>query len=162
MLLLFSSTTLPARAVVAQTVVEAATAGTAHASVTQAFAEALTSLRPNTGGQPAFVIVGHPDVVPAPALTALVQAGAYVKAVVARPAFTGLTPITLLRLYRAPSSVGPWTLVDAVAPSPISALNHLFDLNPAVGHAFAYVATAVDAVGTESAPSAARSLSARA
>jgi len=88
----------------------------------------------------------------APAIIALEQTGTYVQAIVTLPPITGSEVLTLLRLYRAPSSAGPWTAVDNVSPSPISRYNNLYDLNPGIGHQNYYAATVVTVLG-ESAPS---------
>ncbi len=111
---------------------------------------------------PQLVIVGEGvGIVPAPTIESLGQFGAYVKAVVVRPDLTGAAQLTLLRIYRAPSTLGPWALVDSVTPSPISRQNNLFDLNPNIGRQAFYAATAVDALGEESALSGSLEISAR-
>ena len=87
------------------------------------------------------------------------------QAIVTRPAVTDGPPLSFLRIYRAPNAAiaaAQWTLVDGIAPSPISTLNNLYDLNPAIGHGMYYCATALNSAGIESPHSAALMISVQA
>ena len=103
---------------------------------------------------PQLVLVGHLDAVPSPLFVSLVQVGGYVKAIAALPQTSGNELLAVLRLYRAPSALGPWTRVYTANASPISTLNNLFDLDPGIGHLNFYAVTVANAIGTESPQSA--------
>jgi hypothetical protein len=109
---------------------------------------------------PNLVLVGT-DVVPFPSIVALEQSGAYVQIIVVLPPLTGNTLLTQLRVYRAPSTLGRWTLIDNISPSPISVYNNLYDIDPPLGHQTYYAATVVNALGFESAQSPPLSISAQ-
>lgn len=63
---------------------------------------------------------------------------------------TGGAPIVAFNLYRAPTPVGPYALIDTQLISTLSVVNQLFDANPIVGVNQTYAATAVDSSEYES------------
>jgi hypothetical protein len=78
------------------------------------------------------------------------------------PPVNGEAQFTGLRIYRAPTPAGPWTIADAAPASFISAYNNLWDINPSIGHETFYAATVIDALSNESPRTPALSISARA
>jgi hypothetical protein len=94
-----------------------------------------------------------------PTIEYLIPQGANVLAVIAPPTVSGLSPTIAVRLYRGPTSLGPWIVIDTRKLSEISFVQHAWDEDPLFGISSFYYATAIDTNGVESAGSPVKTVS---
>jgi len=140
--------------------------GTATARLTSGYNVTITALQAGStsvyivgdGGQSALVqlaifeAVANAPFAPTIASVAPATQGSkqIIVASVTQSRITGGAPIVSLNLYRAPTTSGPFILIDTQPISPFSVVNQLFDRNPPFGVQQFYFATAVDSLNKES------------